>query len=150
YWFGVHQCSHPRIWTSQEERLFEEISRRLADALTMLLMFRNLRDSEARLERAQRIAHIGYWDRDLDTDRITWSDEAYRIFGLAPQERKITYAELSELIHPEDRAVVTNATVATLTWRRASSPPSQGSPTMGRRLRHPTTALAPWIISRRM
>jgi len=35
----VHQCSYPRIWTSQEERLFQEIGRRLEDALTSLLMF---------------------------------------------------------------------------------------------------------------
>src|SRR5215472_16205793 len=46
--------------------------------------------------------------------------------------------------------LLANATVATLTGRRANSPASQGSPAMGRRLRHPTTALAPWIISRRM
>jgi len=50
YMFGLHQCSHPRIWTPQEERLFHEIGRRLADALDTLLMFRNLRDSERKLE----------------------------------------------------------------------------------------------------
>jgi PAS domain S-box-containing protein len=109
YLFGLHQCSYPRIWTAHEQRLFWEISRRLTDALTMLLMFRNLRESEARLEEAQRVAQIGYRDRDFDTDRVTWSDEAYRIFGLTPQERKMTYAALSELIHPEDRAIVTQA-----------------------------------------
>jgi PAS domain-containing protein len=86
YLLGLHQCSYPRVWTPQEERLFQETGRRLADALTTLLMFRNLRDSEARLEEAQRIAHVGYWVRDLDTDRLTWSDESYRIFGLPPQE----------------------------------------------------------------
>jgi PAS domain S-box-containing protein len=106
YLFGLHQCSHPRIWTAQEERLFRAIGRRLADALTMLLMLRDLRESQARLEAAQRVAQIGYWDRNFDADRVTWSDEAYRIFGLTPQEREITYAVLSELIHPEDRAMV--------------------------------------------
>jgi PAS domain S-box-containing protein len=50
YMFGLHQCSHPRVWTPQEERLFHEIGRRLADALDTLLMFRNLRDSERKLE----------------------------------------------------------------------------------------------------
>ena len=37
YLFGLHQCSYPRVWTPQEERLFQEIGRRLADALTSLL-----------------------------------------------------------------------------------------------------------------
>ena len=39
YLFGLHQCSAPRVWTAHEERLFVEIGRRLADALTGLLMF---------------------------------------------------------------------------------------------------------------
>ncbi len=109
YMFGLHQCSYPRVWTAQEERLFQEIGRRLADALTTLLMFRNLRESEARLAEAQRVAQIGYWDRDYEANRVTWSDEAYRLFGLAPQERQITYAVLPGLIHPEDQAIVIRA-----------------------------------------
>ena len=90
--FGLHQCSYPRVWTPQEERLFQEIGRRLEDELTSLLMFRNLGESERKLEEAQRIAHVGYWERDPDTDLITWSDETYRIFGLEPQERAINLA----------------------------------------------------------
>src|SRR5439155_12998227 len=48
-----------------------------------------LRRSEAKLEEAQRVAHVGYWEHDLDTDRITWSDETYRICGLTPGEGTI-------------------------------------------------------------
>ena len=114
YLLGLHQCSYPRIWTSQEERLFQETGRRLADALTTLLMVRNLRDSEARLEEAQRIAHVGYWERDLDTDRITWSDETYRIYGLAPQESTIDFAGFQARIHSEDRPVVSRAVAEAL------------------------------------
>ena len=29
YMFGLHQCSHPRIWTEDEKTLFEAIGRRL-------------------------------------------------------------------------------------------------------------------------
>jgi len=46
--FGLHQCSYPRVWTSEEERLFQEIGRRLADALTGLLVYRDLQESELR------------------------------------------------------------------------------------------------------
>jgi signal transduction histidine kinase len=53
YLFGLHQCSYRRIWTLQEERLFREIGRRLADALDTVLMFRNLRQSEHKLERSR-------------------------------------------------------------------------------------------------
>src|SRR5580700_1489463 len=40
-----------------------------------------LQESKARLEEAQRVAHVGYWDWDLETGEIIWSDETYRIFG---------------------------------------------------------------------
>jgi signal transduction histidine kinase len=53
YLFGLHQCSYPRVWTPQEDLLFHEIGRRLADALDTLLIFRNLRESERRLERSR-------------------------------------------------------------------------------------------------
>ncbi|MGP0025148.1 MAG: GAF domain-containing sensor histidine kinase [Streptosporangiaceae bacterium] len=50
YAFGLHQCSYPRVWTPHEERLFHEIGRRLAGALDTPLMFRNLRESQRKLE----------------------------------------------------------------------------------------------------
>ena len=53
YLFGLHQCSHPRVWTLQDERLFHEIGRRLGDALDTVLMVRDLRESERMLERSR-------------------------------------------------------------------------------------------------
>jgi PAS domain S-box-containing protein len=103
YMFGLSQCSYPRAWTAQEERLFQEIGRRLEDALTSLLMLRSRGESERRLQEAQRISHVGYWERDLATNRYTWSDENYRIFGLRPQERILTFDDVQELLHPADR-----------------------------------------------
>src|SRR5438132_1234556 len=98
YMLGLHQCSYPRAWTPQEERLFQEIGRRLEDALTSLLMFRGRGESERRLEEAQRISHVGYWERDLATNRYTWSDENYRIFGLRPQERSLSFDDVQALL----------------------------------------------------
>ena len=63
-----------------------------------------LRESERRLAEAQRIAHVGYWDRDLETDRITWSVETFRIFGLKVQEGSLDLAEVLQCVHTEDRS----------------------------------------------
>jgi PAS domain S-box-containing protein len=41
-----------------------------------------LRDSEARLDRAQRIAAVGSWEFDLTTERFVWSKEMFRLRGL--------------------------------------------------------------------
>lgn len=48
--FGLHQCSHPRVWSSDEERLFQEIGRRLSDTLSTLLSYRSLKESEAHIK----------------------------------------------------------------------------------------------------
>jgi PAS domain S-box-containing protein len=114
YLFGMHQCTYPRAWTAEEERLFQEIGRRLTDALTSLLMFRHLGESERKLEEAQRLTHVGYWDRDLDTGLVTWSDETYRIYGLPPEERIVSIGRLLELIHAEDRQMMLEAVAAAL------------------------------------
>src|SRR5215831_8085471 len=114
YMFGLHQCSYLRVWTAQEERLFQDIGRRLEDALTSLLIFRNLDESERKLEQAQKLTHVGYWERDTDTDIITWSDETYRIFGLQPQARTLNLDQLPELIHPEDKQIVVQAVAQAL------------------------------------
>jgi PAS domain S-box-containing protein len=69
-----------------------------------------LRQSEGQLAEAQRLAHIGSWNWDLQNNTLTWTEEHYRIFGLDPQEYTPTYeTSLSEHIHPEDREVVRSA-----------------------------------------
>src|SRR6266849_973557 len=61
-----------------------------------------LQESKAKLEEAQRITHVGYWEWDLATNRIKWSDETYRIYGMRPQERPMDLATVREKIHPGD------------------------------------------------
>jgi len=70
---------------------------------------RNLQESKARLEEAQRVAHMGHYYWDLIANRVTWSDELYRIYGLTPQEGLIDMAMVSEMIHPDDREHVFRA-----------------------------------------
>ena len=64
---------------------------------------RKLEESNARYEEAQRVAHVGHWEWDLETNVIVWSDETYRIFGLKPQERAMDLATNRGMVHPDDR-----------------------------------------------
>src|SRR6201981_1246672 len=67
---------------------------------------RDLQESKAWLEEAQRVAHLGYWVWDLQTNHLIWSDETYRIFGLSAQEGLIDLDKVREMIHPDDREMV--------------------------------------------
>jgi len=62
-----------------------------------------LRRSQENLARAQRIAAIGSFDRDLVTGRGEWSEEFLKIWGLTNRPPDHTPNHLATLVHPEDR-----------------------------------------------
>ncbi len=70
---------------------------------------RVLRESEASLANAQRIAHLGNWDWNIVTNELRWSDEIYRIFGLTPQQFGVTYESFLNSVHADDRQLVVEA-----------------------------------------
>lgn len=68
---------------------------------------RRQRELTARAERlrvAEAIAHVGNWQFRVADGDVQWSDELYRIFGLAPQSITISYEWILSHVHPDDRA----------------------------------------------
>jgi PAS domain S-box-containing protein len=72
-----------------------------------------LRESEANLNRAQEIAHIGSWHLDVTRDQLMWSDEVFRIFNV-PKGVPLTYESFLGFIHPDDRDAVQKAWTAAM------------------------------------
>lgn len=68
-----------------------------------------LRKSEARLNRAQQIAHIASWDINLQTQECYWSDEHYRILGYRPTEVVGSTELLAQHTHADDLPVIQEA-----------------------------------------
>jgi len=60
-----------------------------------------LQKSETRLSEAQRVAHIGSWEWDVITGKITWSPELFEILGRDRALGEPTYAENLRIYHPE-------------------------------------------------
>lgn len=83
----------------------------LAIFWTLALLLRRRRaendaahDSAAALSAAQRVAHVGSWWWDVEANRVTWSQELYRIMGLAPADAPADLNQfMAAAIHPEDR-----------------------------------------------
>lgn len=83
----------------------------------LIKLTRRLAQKSARLNEAQAVAHIGSWELDLRSNVLSWSDEAYRIFGLDPKRFEATYEAFLSHVHPDDRDLVARAYVDALTRR---------------------------------
>lgn len=90
--------------------LFIDISdRKLAEAA--------LSESERRLRIALNAANMGTWDWEMQTSKLTWSEQTEIIFGFAPGTFPGNYQAYYNLIHPDDRHYLTTAIAHSLEQR---------------------------------
>ena len=64
---------------------------------------KKLHRSEANLAEGQRLSHTASWAWNVATGEVFWSQELFRIYGLAPERVKPGYSSVLSYIHPEDR-----------------------------------------------
>ena len=76
--------------------LNDELERRV------VLRTADLQQVRARLSEAQHVAHVGSWEWDITADRVWWSDEMYRIYGLDEASLPASFQSFLEYIHPDD------------------------------------------------
>jgi PAS domain S-box-containing protein len=84
--------------TASRDELNREITERRQVEQALL-------ESKKDLDRAQAVAHSGSWRLDVRQDKLTWSDESYRIFGV-PAGTELTYESFLSCIHPDDKEYV--------------------------------------------
>jgi PAS domain S-box-containing protein len=70
---------------------------------SMEISSREMFELNQRLETAQHIARLGYWEVELAHEKVFWSKELYALHGLAPEESPPHYEEFLNMIHEEDR-----------------------------------------------
>ena len=87
---------------------------------------RRLGQRERQLAEAQHVARIGSWEWMIDDDRVSWSDEMYRIHGFEPQEFPVTFERAVSQVVPEDvRRIRQNVEAALREGVERSLPPSE-------------------------
>jgi PAS domain S-box-containing protein len=74
----------------------------------------DLRESQARLTSAQRLACLGSWSLELGSNHVYCSDEFRRIYSIGPHEIPLTREIILGRIHSEDRQRFRNALQACL------------------------------------
>lgn len=62
-----------------------------------------LKKNRDRYKKAEEIANIGHWQREIKTDKAIWSDGFYNNIELEKGERDTSFQSLLEMMHPDDR-----------------------------------------------
>lgn len=84
------------------------------------LMSEKLLASEEKYRFAEQLALIGHFDFDLRTNKISWSEGMYKIFGTNPSEIKPDFDNFMGFVHPEDREMVDTQFKLSLLKRESS------------------------------
>jgi PAS domain S-box-containing protein len=111
-WFGVSIDIEDRKRAEETLRSTESEQRHTAA---------QLEKERARLVEAQEMAKIGSWEAELRSLDVTWSEQTHHIFETNPSSFHPTRPKFREFIHPEDRAKVDAAFVASLDKRSPSA-----------------------------
>lgn len=63
----------------------------------------SLAEREELMREAERVAHLGTWTWDMESGRVTWSNELYLILGLEPGNATPSVEAFFAAVHPADR-----------------------------------------------
>ena len=106
---GIH---HYVLKPINYEELFS-VTDKIIEQIVLKRLFgeqnRRIIESERQLSSAQRIAHLGSWQRDLSDGSMSWSDELFRICGIDPGSIPASYQAFLDRLIPEDRQIMKKA-----------------------------------------
>jgi len=100
---GIHQCKDARIWNSDELRLFKEVNRRIADALSNSLIMKELQESEEKFRTFSEQTLLGICV--VQDNIVIFVNQAYcDIFEISVKDMlALPFDGFIEFVHPDDR-----------------------------------------------
>ncbi|MCP3889031.1 MAG: PAS domain S-box protein [Desulfobulbaceae bacterium] len=101
---GLLQLNHtqPHQFTDDSIHFFEDIAIDIGTAFSHKQVKDSLRETEANMAVALRLAKMGSWTWDIKSGDITWSNNSCRIHGLKPGEFDRQFDTAMSFIHPDD------------------------------------------------
>jgi len=100
---------HQRPITAQDEEVLVVYATSLGQLCARLRDEEALRKREILLNETQSLTKVGGWGIDLITGRGSWTDQAYRIYGLPVNATGPSPEQAMDFFHPEDRPVIERA-----------------------------------------
>jgi signal transduction histidine kinase len=104
--------SKPRSLTPDQVALLATFARQIGRQLDLRRMAESLRRQSRLLEKTERIAHIGGWEFEFQTKKLSWTAETYRIHGLEPDAGAPTLESAIDWYAPGSRAIIRDAVEA--------------------------------------
>jgi PAS domain S-box-containing protein len=89
----------------EERNLIDVIAHSLSEAVARKRAEEEVKQQQYYLEKAQELGQIGTWELDLRRNRLYWTDENCRIFGV-PAGTVVDYEAFQAIVHPDDREYV--------------------------------------------
>ncbi|MEH2217367.1 MAG: PAS domain-containing protein [Nostoc sp.] len=113
----AHHCASPRFWQPLEIDLLKELAIQVSIALRQAELYQQaqhelkerqqveaeLRQSEERLQLALSASRMGTWNWNIQTGKISWSDNLEALFGMEPGEFDGSYEMFAARLHQDDR-----------------------------------------------
>jgi len=102
---GLHQCTHPRRWTEPEQRLFQDIARRISNTLSTIIFFRNLADRERQFRMlAENIPGVVYTCLNAEHYTMLYINEQVgTVTGYSKSAFLDQTVNYGDLLHPDDK-----------------------------------------------
>jgi PAS domain S-box-containing protein len=108
--YEVYRKDGAKIWVSESARIVRDGEGRalyyegsVQDITERRRAEAELTRSQLRLADAQKMAHVGSWEWDAITNKMIWSDEEYRLFGLEPGECEASHDLFHSFVRPDAR-----------------------------------------------
>ena len=104
---GIEKILHSRAKVEiNKEGVPEKLVGTDQDVTEKQTLIRRLRKSESIYKQAEEIAAMGNWSWDVVANKLEWTDQLYRMYGLEPQSEEITIERFLSFVHPDDRQFV--------------------------------------------
>jgi len=115
---GIYECEYRYLVNGKEKIIWSRgiighengkpvnMKGTITDVTERHQLLQKLSENDYLFKQAQALTHIGNWSWNLKENKIGWSDELYRIYGLKPQSEEVSYERFMQLVHPEDRQLL--------------------------------------------
>ncbi|NEO26164.1 MAG: EAL domain-containing protein, partial [Kamptonema sp. SIO4C4] len=110
--FTLNTRQSSYTWTEDKVQLAQAVADQLEVAIQQAELYQQVQqekqkllESQTVLSQAQQIANMGNWEIEVETQKMSWSDNLFRIFGLNPNEIELDLDQvLRNHVHPEDQS----------------------------------------------